>query len=126
MKEAQQNPLHGSRARPKVSVGHLFLSLYLKGYHKTCSRASGSRSQGDEQSLHLAPPWEILFLMFPGEVRHFLPSTLMDMDLQSRERNLSGCLVESWVSGFTINLRIELTDAEGEELMQVMGVNEME
>ena len=50
----------------------------------------------------------------------------MDMDLQSRERNLSGHLVESWVSGFTINLRIELTDAEGEELMQAMGVNEME
>ena len=25
-----------------------------------------------------------------------------------------------------INLRIELTDAEGEELMQAMGVNEME
>ena len=50
----------------------------------------------------------------------------MDMDLQSRERNLSGCLVESWVHGFTINLRIELTNAEGEELMQVRGVDEME
>ena len=50
----------------------------------------------------------------------------MDMDLQSSERNLSGCLVESWVSGFKINLRIELTDAEGEALMEVMGVDEME
>ena len=50
----------------------------------------------------------------------------MDMDLQSRERNLSGCLVESWVSGFTINLTIELTNAEGEELMQAMGVDKME
>ena len=50
----------------------------------------------------------------------------MDMDLQSRERNLSGCLVESWVSGFTIKLRIKLTDAKGEELMVAMGVNEME
>ena len=83
-------------------------------------------SQGDEQSLHLALPWEIFFLIFPGELRHFLPSTLMDMDLQSRERNLSGCLMESWVSGFMINLRIELTDAESEELMQVMGVDKME
>ena len=50
----------------------------------------------------------------------------MDMDLQSRERNLSGHLVESWVSGFMINLRIELTNAEGKELMQAMGVDKME
>ena len=64
--------------------------------------------------------------MFPGELRRFLPSTLMDMDLQSRERNLSGHLVESWVSGFMINLRIELTNAEGKELMQAMGVDKME
>ena len=83
-------------------------------------------SQGDEQPLHLALPWEIFFLIFPGELRHFLPSTLMDMDLQSRERNLSGRLVGSWVSGFTINLKIELTDVKGEDLMQVMGVDEME
>ena len=83
-------------------------------------------NQGEEQVPHLAPPWEIFFPMFPGELRRFLPSTLMEMDLQSRERNLSGCLVESWVSGFTINLKIELTDAEGKELMAVMGVDEME
>ena len=67
-------------------------------------------SQGEEQALHLAPPWEIFFLMFPRELRHFLLSALMELDLQLRERNLSGHLVESWTSGFTINLRIELTD----------------
>ena len=83
-------------------------------------------SQGDEQPLHLALLWEIFFPVFLGELRHYVPSTLMDMDLQSRERNLSGHLMESWVSGFTINLRIELTDAEGKELMQVMAVDEME
>ena len=83
-------------------------------------------SQGDDQPLHLALPWEIFFPMFPGELRHFLPSTLTDMDLQSRERNLSGRLVENWVSGFIINLRIKLTDVEGEALMEAMGVNEME
>ena len=48
------------------------------------------------------------------------------MDLQSREWNFSGCLVESWVSGFMINLKIKLTDIEGEALMELMGVNEME
>ena len=34
--------------------------------------------------------------------------------------------MESWVSGFTINLKIELTDAEGKELMTALGVDEME
>ena len=34
--------------------------------------------------------------------------------------------MESWVSGFTIHLRIELTSEEGEVLMGVMGVNKME
>ena len=83
-------------------------------------------SQGEEQALHLSLPWEIFFPRFSGELRHYLPSTLMDMDLQLRERNLSGRLVESWVSGFTINLKIELTDTEGEAIMEVMGVDEME
>ena len=83
-------------------------------------------SQEDEKALHLAPPWEIFFPMFPGELRHFLPSTFMEMNLQLQERNLSGRLVESWVSGFTINLEIELTNAEGEALMEVMGVDKME
>ena len=83
-------------------------------------------SQGDKLPLYLAPPWEIFFLMFPGELRNFLPPTLADLDLHSRERNLSGHLVESWVSGFTIHLRIELTSAEKEVLMGAMGVNKME
>ena len=50
----------------------------------------------------------------------------MEMDLQLWDRNLSGNVVESWVSGFMINLKIELTDAEGEELMSALGVDEME
>ena len=47
-------------------------------------------NQGDEQVFHLAPPWEIFFPMFPGELRHFLPSTWMEIDLQLQDRNLSG------------------------------------
>ena len=83
-------------------------------------------SQGEEQALHLALPWEVFFLMFPRELRRFLLSTLMELDLWLRERNSSGCLVESWTSGFTINQRIELTDIKGEVLMEAMGVYEME
>ena len=89
--------------------------------------SSGVReNQGEEQVPHLALPWEIFFPMFPEELRRFLLSTLMGMDLQLQEKNLSGRLVESWVSGFMIVLKIKLTDAEGEELMAVMGVDEME
>ena len=80
------------------------------------------QSQGDEQPLHLALPWEIFFLMFPGELRNFLPATLAELDLSLRERNMSGHLVESWVSGFMIHLRIELTNEGGEALMEVMGL----
>ena len=83
-------------------------------------------SQGDKQALHLAPLWEIFFPMFPGELRNYLPATLADLDLQSRKRKLSGCLVEIWISRFTIHLRIKLTSTEGEALMEAMGVEEME
>ena len=59
-------------------------------------------------------------------MREFLSARLGNLDWSSRERSLSGCLVQSWVSGFMINLKIELTDAEGEELIAVLGVDEME
>ena len=64
--------------------------------------------------------------MFPGELRNFLALTLADLDLSSWERNLSGCLVKSWVSGFVIHLRIELSNEEGEALMGAMGVDKMD
>ena len=83
-------------------------------------------NQGDKQPLHLAPPWEIFFLILPEELRNFLPVSLANVDLSLGERNLSGCLVESCVSGFTIHLRVELSNEEGEVLMGAMGVNEME
>ena len=79
-----------------------------------------------KKALHPAPPWEIFFPMFPGELRNYLPATLADLDLQSRERSLSGRLVESWISEFTIHLRVELTSAEEEALMEAMRVDEME
>ena len=101
--------------------------LYIQRNPSRCSVKLGvQENQGDKQALYLAPPWEIFFPIFPGELRNYLPATLANLDLQSRERNLSGHLVESWISGFTIHLRIELTGAEGEELTEVMGVDEME
>ena len=48
------------------------------------------------------------------------------LDWSSRESTLSGHLVESWVSGFTIHLRVGLMDEEGDALLGALGVNEME
>ena len=67
-------------------------------------------SQGDLQDPHLALDWEQSTPLFSGEMREFLPTQLGDLDWSSRERNLSGCLVQSWVSGFAIHLRIGLSD----------------
>ena len=109
-----------------ISAPHTLVPI-SKGIPQDILESFGvQENQEDTQHLHLAPPWEIFFPMFPGELRNYLPETLANLDLQSRERNLSGHLVESWISGFTIHLRIELTSAEGEALMEAMGVNEME
>ena len=83
-------------------------------------------SQEDLQSLHLAPAWEQSIPLFSGKLREFLPSCLGDLDWSSRERSLSGHLVESLVSGFVIHLRVGLTEEEGEAFMRALGVNRME
>ena len=59
-------------------------------------------------------------------MREFLPVCLGDLDWSSSERSLSGCLVESLVSGFAIHLRISLSEVEGEAFMGALGVYRME
>ena len=59
-------------------------------------------------------------------MREFLPTHLGNLDWSFRERNLSGCLVESMVSRFTIHLRISLSEVEGEAFMGALGVDRME
>ena len=59
-------------------------------------------SQEDIQPLHLAPAWEQSIPLFSGEMRDFLPAHLGNQDWFSRERSLSGHLVESLVSGYAI------------------------
>ena len=83
-------------------------------------------SQKDTQPLHLAPSWEQVIPLFSGELANFLSVDLGGLVWSSRERNLSGHLVESWVSGFVIHLRVGLTDEEGDALMGALGVDEME
>ena len=83
-------------------------------------------SQKGLQDLHLAPDWEHSTPLFSGEMREFLPAHLGDLDWSSRGRSLSGCLVQSWVSGFAIHLRIGLSEVEGDAFLGALEVDRME
>ena len=49
-----------------------------------------------------------------------------DLDWSFGERSLSGCLVQSLVSGFAIHLRIGLSEVEGDAFLGALGVGRME
>ena len=59
-------------------------------------------------------------------MREFLPACLGVLDWSSRERSLSGHLVQSLVSGFAIHLRIGLSEIEGDAFLGALGVDRME
>ena len=59
-------------------------------------------------------------------MREFLPAHLGDLEWSSSERSLSGCLVQSLVSGFVIHLRIGLSEVEGNAFLGTLGVDRME
>src|ERR1700743_1595526 len=82
-------------------------------------------SQEELQDL-LALNWEQLTPLFSGKMREFLPARLGNLDWSSRESSLSGCLVQSWVSGFVIYLRIGLSEVEGDAFLGALGVDRME
>ena len=74
-------------------------------------------SQEDLQGLHPASDWEQSTPLFSGEMREFLPAHLGNLEWSSRERSLSGHLVQSLVSGFAIHLRIGLSEVEGDAFL---------
>ena len=59
-------------------------------------------------------------------MREFLPACLGNLDRSSRERSLSGRLLQSWVSGFAIHLRIGLSEAEGDAFLGALEIDRME
>ena len=83
-------------------------------------------NQEESQPLHLAPSWKQVIPLFSRKLRNFLLVDLGSLDWSSRERSLSGHLVESLISGFAIHLRVALTDEEGDALFGVLGVDKME
>ena len=88
----------------------------------------GFRVQENQEELQdlLASNWEQLTPLFSGEMRKFLPARLGDLGWSSRGRSLSGCLVQSWVSGFAIHLRIGLSETEGDTFLGALEVDQME
>src|ERR1700743_1466684 len=71
------------------------------------------RVQGSQESLedvNLTPLLERSTPLFSGEMRGYLPG----LDWSSRERSLSGRLVQSLVSGFAIHLTVGLSEEEGD------------
>ena len=78
------------------------------------------------QGPRLIPELEQSTPLYSGEMREFLLSCLGDLDWSSGERSLSGCLVQSLVSGFAIHLRIGLSEEEGDAFLGALGVDRME
>src|ERR1700743_3402225 len=109
------------------SRGQLVLVPISEGIPQDVLESFGvQESQESLQDLHLTPDWEQLTPLFSGEMREFLPAHLGDLDWSSRGRSLSGRLVQSWVSGFAIHLRIGLSEVEGDTFLGALEVDWME
>ena len=92
----------------------------------SCRALGFRRTRRIFRILYLAPAWEQSIPLFSGELREFLPVNLGELDWSSRERSLSGHLVESLVSGYAIHLRISLSEIKGDAFMGALGVDKME
>ena len=83
-------------------------------------------SFGVQEDLNQTSELEQSTQLYSGEMREFLPSLLGDLDWSSRGRSLSRHLVQSWVSGFAIHLRIGLSETKGDAFLGALEVDQME
>ena len=105
----------------------LVLVPILEGIPQDVLESFGvQESQESLEDVNLTPAWEQSTPLFSGEMREFFPARLGDLDWSSRERSLSGRLVQSLVSRFAIHLRIGLTEEEGDAFLGAVGVEKME
>src|SRR6202000_639427 len=105
----------------------LILVPISKGIPQDVQESFGvQESQEGLENLHLAPVWNQLPPLFSGWMREFFQAHLGDWDWSARERSLSGRLVQSWVSGFAIHLRIGLSEVEGDAFLGALEVDRME
>ena len=114
------------QGQAKGSTGQQDPGPMSKGLPQDVLQSFGVQESQEVVQPLLAPAWEQLIPLFSGELRDFLPACLGNLDWSSRERRLSGCLVESLVSGFAIHLRVSLTEEEGDAFMGALGVDSME
>ena len=82
----------------------------------------GVQENQEELQDVLSSNWEQSTPLFSGEMREFLPACLGDLDWSSRGRSLSRRLVQSWVSGFVIHLRIGLSETKGDAFLGALEV----
>ena len=104
----------------------LVLVPISEGIPQDVLESFGVQENQEGQVLRLIPEVEQSTLLYSGEMREFLPSSLGDLDWSSGERSLSGHLVQSLESGFAIHLRIGLSEEEGDALLGALGVDKME
>ena len=78
--------------------------------------------QEDLEDVMFTPVLEQSTPLFSGEMRGYRPG----LDWSSRERSLSGRLVQSLVSGFAIHLTVGLSEEEGDAFLGAVGVDRME
>src|ERR1700743_2657188 len=104
----------------------LILIPISEGIPQGVQESFGVQENQEELQDLLVSNWEQLTPLFSGEMREFLPARLGDLDWSSRERSLSGHLVQSWVSGFAIHLRIGLSEVKGDAFLGALGVDRME
>ena len=77
------------------SIGQYNPGPTSKGLPQDVLQSFGvQESQEDLQDLHLALAWKQSIPLSSGELRDFLPPRLGDLDWSSRERSLSGHLVD--------------------------------
>ena len=109
------------------SRGPLILVPISEGIPQDVLQSFGvQESQEGLQGLHLALDWKQSTPLFSREMKEFLPARLGNLDWSSRGRSLSGHLVQNWVSGFAIHLRIGLSDMEGDAFLGALEVDRME
>src|ERR1700743_106527 len=105
------------------SSGQPVLVPILEGFPQDVLESFGvQENQGSLEDVNLAPALERLTPLFSGEMRGYLPG----LDWSSRERSLSGRLVQSLVSGFAIHLTIGLSEEKGDAFLGAVGVDRME
>ena len=104
----------------------LILIPISEGIPQDVQESFGVQENQEELQDLLVSNWEQSMPLFSGEMREFLPARLGDLDRSSRGKSLSRCLVQSWVSGFAIHLRIGLSETEGDAFLGALGVDRME